>query len=70
MQCSAAYTDTNICVEEVGIQCSLPVTPLTSTPLKHHAQSDTSQSESETDMEEGLDTSEYTLSQELEDTSL
>ena len=68
VQCSSAYTDTDICVEEVGVQCSLLVTPITSTPLKYHAQSDTSQSESDTDMEEGPDTSEYTLSQE--DTSL
>ena len=45
VQCSSAYTDTDICVEEVGVQCSLLVTPITLTPLKYHAQSDTSQSD-------------------------
>ena len=68
VQCSSSYRDAGVCVEDVGVQCSLLVLSTTSTPLKHHLQSDTSQSESDTDVEGGLDTSEYTLSQE--DTSL
>ena len=68
VQCSLSYRDDSVCVQDVGVQCFLPALPTTSTPLKHHLPSDTSQSESDTDVEGCLDTSEYTLSQE--DTSL
>lgn len=51
-----------MCIKDVGVQCSLLALLLTSTPLKHHLPLDTSQSESDTDIEGGLDTSEYTLS--------
>ena len=37
--------DTHVCVKEVGVQCSLLLTPNTSIPLKHPSQSDTSQSD-------------------------
>ena len=67
VQCSLSYRAPDVCVKDVGLQCSLLVLPTTSTPLKHYLPSDTSQSESDTDIE-GFDTSEYTLSQE--DTSL
>lgn len=64
VQCSSVYRDSGVWVEDVAVQCSLLVPPTTSTPSKHCLQSDTSQSESDTDIEGGLDTSEYTLSQE------
>ena len=35
VQCSLSYRDNGVCVEDVGVQCSLLVFPSTSTPLKH-----------------------------------
>ena len=69
VQCSSSYRYDGVCIKDVGVQCSLLVFPASaSTPLKHHLPSDTSQSESDADVEGGHYTSEYTLSQE--DTSL
>ena len=65
MQCSSSYTLKDVCVhvEDVGVQCSILPWPImgTSTLLKPYLPSDTSQSESDTDLDGG---SEYTLSQE------
>ena len=66
VQCSSSYTlkDVGVHVEDVGVQCSIlpwPIMGTSSTPLKPYLPSDTSQSESDTDLDGG---SEYTLSQE------
>ena len=65
VQCSSSYTlkDVGVHIEDVGVQYSIlpwPIMGTSSTPLKPYLPSDTSQSESDTDLDEG---SEYTLSQ-------